>query len=597
MKQHDFFEGNTFDAYTYFGAHMIFGGFVFRTLAPNAKSVSLLFRGEEIPMRRVDDGGIYEVTVAGALPGETYLYRITSRDGKEVDHCDPYGFGMELRPNFRSVLRCLDTFKFHDSLWMETRGGHRYKPINIYEVHLGSWCKKSDTADGWYRYDEIAPKLIAYVKKMGYTHIECMPLHEYPADSSWGYQATGFFSPTSRYGDAASLMQLIDTCHLAGIGVILDVVTVHFAVDDYGLAAYDGTPLYESPERKDRYSEWGSYRFDLSRGEVRSFLQSNAHYWLDVFHFDGLRFDAVSRIIYWGGDEARGINPSGVRFLQNLNDGIAERVPDAMRIAEDSSGYSGVTRRVSQGGLGFDYKWDLGWMHDTLRYFQLPPWARKENYHLLTFSMLYFQNETYLLALSHDENVHGKATVLQKMWGEYDKKFPQARTLYLYMYTHPGKKLLFMGSEFGQFREWDETRAQDFSLLRYPLHDTFRRYFYALNQIYRDEPALSAADYENGFVWIDCKSESRCIYAYERRSARSRLLIVLHLTDERTESYTVSLQDCRKLTPIFHTDWERFSGNTLENTAPLWGDITRRGVQFSLTLPPFSGTIFRIEEN
>ena len=364
MDIHQFFLGNAFDAHTYFGAHVTEQGVVFRTLAPNAAAVDLIWEGgdwEPIPMQRIHDGGVYELTVPEAVAGQMYKYRITPQnpDGDIIDHCDPYGFGMELRPNNASIIRDLSSYTFHDKKWLAQRDNHRKKPVNIYEVHLGSWRTNPNNPNGWYTYEEIAPKLVDYVKKAGYNYIEFMPLSEHPADCSWGYQNTGFFSPTSRYGTAHQLMQLVDTCHQAGIGVILDFVPVHFAVDGYALNHYDGTTLYEYPEKEDNYSEWGSCNFIHARGEVCSFLQSCANYWLSVFHFDGLRMDAVSRLIYWGGDASRGINPASITFLKRMNQGLHQLHPDSMLIAEDSTNYEGVTCPVEYGGLGFDYKLSL----------------------------------------------------------------------------------------------------------------------------------------------------------------------------------------------------------------------------------------------
>lgn len=600
MDIHQFFLGNSFDAHTYFGAHVTRDGVVFRTLAPNAKAVALIWEGgewEPMPMTRIHDGGVYEITVPDALPGQMYKYRITPQnpDGETIDHCDPYGFGMELRPSNASIIRDLSSYAFHDSSWMKQRSDHRHKPVNIYEVHLGSWMTNPHDENGWYTYEEIAPKLVKYVRENGYNYIEFMPLSEHPADCSWGYQNTGFFSPTARYGTAHQLMQLVDTCHQAGIGVIIDFVPVHFAVDGYALNHYDGTTLYEYPEKEDTYSEWGSCNFIHARGEVCSFLQSNAFYWLDVFHFDGIRMDAVSRLIYWGGEEYRGTNPSSIQFLKRMNQGLHQRYPDAMLIAEDSTNYSGVTKPVEYGGLGFDYKWDMGWMNDTLNYFRQYPWERKNEYHKLTFSMMYFPNEYYLLPLSHDENVHGKATILQKMFGQYEQKFPQARALYLYMYAHPGKKLLFMGSELGQLREWTETQQQDFDILKFPIHDAFHHFMMELNRLYLTEPALYEGDYEaDGFRWLDCHQEERCIYAIQRHAAHGEdLVILLHFSDEGTQHYTFTLLDCTALQPLLHTDWKRFHGNTVEDTKPIVGEMTRNGCQFQIDLPPFSGILLK----
>mgnify|MGYP000886704240 CR=1 FL=1 len=398
------------------------------------------------------------------------------------------------------------------------------------------------------------------------------------------------------YDAGAQLMKLVDLCHQNQIGIIIDFVPVHFAVDGYALAHYDGTTLYEYPEKEDTYSEWGSCNFIHARGEVCSFLQSCANFWLTEFHFDGIRMDAVSRLLYWGGDPNRGENPSSIRFLKNMNRGLKERHPSSLLIAEDSTCYPNVTKPVAYGGLGFDYKWDMGWMNDTLNYFRQYPWCRSQDYHNITFSMMYFPNEYYLLPLSHDENVHGKATIMQKMFGEYEQKFPQARLLYLYMYAHPGKKLLFMGSELGQLREWTEEQQQDWDILKYPIHDAFHHYMLELNRLYLTEPALYQDDYErDGFCWVDCHQEAKGIYAMERRAGDSRILILLHMSDEATQTFTFTLPDCGSLKPLLHTDWKRFHGSTEESKQAIVGDVTRTGMQFTLKLPPFSGIMLRIQ--
>ena len=362
---------------------------------------------------------------------------------------------------------------------------------------------------------------------------------KHPCDESWGYQSTGFFAPTSRYGTPLQLMELVDRCHRRGIGVIIDFVPVHFAVDHYALTEFDGTKLYEYPADDIGYNEWGSRNFDHSKGEVRSFIQSAADYWLSVYHFDGLRMDAVRNMIYWNGDERRGENRTAIQFLKDMNSGLKARHPSAIISAEDSSAYPKVTAPVFDGGLGFDYKWDLGWMHDTLEYFRSAPMYRSRDYHKLTFSMLYFYNEKYILPLSHDEVVHGKATVAQKMNGQYPEKFPQARALYMYMTVHPGKKLNFMGSEFAQLREWDEKRQQDWDMLKYPLHDSFREYIKALNKIYLEQKALHY-DYDpTNFMWEDCNSVERCVYAIRRKAAEGDILAVLNFSDWYQSGYSV----------------------------------------------------------
>lgn len=585
MDFYGFYTGQVFDAYEYLGAHRAGEGWIFRVFAPNAARVTLL--GEftdwiEYEMNRVNDGNFFEVYVSRGKDGDKYFHRVYNKSGGYTEHCDIYGFGMELRPAHNSILRDLSAYKFGDDKWLAARSDCRDKPLNIYEMHLGSWRRKEDGS--WYRYDEIANELIKYVKEEGYNYIEFMPLSEHPCDESWGYQNTGFFAPTSRYGTAAQLMELIDKCHRSNIGVIMDFVPVHFAVDEYGLRNYDGSALYEYPNNAVGVSEWGSCNFMHSRGEVRSFLQSCAYYWLKEFHFDGLRMDAISRIIYWQGEEARGVNNNGVDFIRTMNKGIKERIPHALLFAEDSTNYPGVTKPVDWGGLGYDYKWDMGFMNDTLNFFRTAPEYRSENYHKLTFSMMYYYNESYILPFSHDENVHGKATILQKMNGQYDDKFPQGKALYLYMYMHPGKKLSFMGGEFGQLREWDESREQDWVILKYPKHDSFNVFVKTLNKLYLTHSAFFEQDYQNnGFRWIDCDNTENCIYAIERRSSKETLVAVLNLSDSEKEYSVEGYENARLL---LHTDWNKFGGDT--------PDDAECSLE-KLRLPRFSGVLFQAE--
>ena len=507
MDIYGFYAGEIFDAYKYMGAHIENDQVVFRTYAPHASRVELIgefnnWSGTE--MYRLEDNKFFECRVSNLRPGMLYKYRIYSNDGQCVDHCDPYGFGMELRPNTASIIRDLNEYKFNDEEWINSRSDCKEKPLNIYEVHLGSWRKKEDNS--WYNYSELADMLIPYVKEYGYNYIEVMPLSEHPCDESWGYQNTGFFSPTSRYGTATDLKCFIDKCHKNNIGVIMDFVPVHFAVDGFALANYDGTPLYEYPHEDVAISQWGSKNFMHSKGEVRSFLQSAANYWIEEYHFDGLRVDALSNIIYWQGNSDRGENKEAVEFIKGMNKGLKDMHPSIILAAEDSTAYPKVTASVEEGGLGFDYKWDMGWMNDTLEYFKIHPYDRRREYHKLTFSMMYFYSEKFLMPLSHDEVVHGKATIIQKMYGNsYEEKFKQARALYMYMYAHPGKKLNFMGNEIAQFREWDEKREQDWNILEYPMHNKFNRFMRDLNLVYINHPALFKDDYKHeGFNWIDC---------------------------------------------------------------------------------------------
>lgn len=593
MDTYGFYVGQEFEAYQYLGSHVQENGVVFRTFAPNISGITVLYGGREVPMHQIHDGNFYEAWIEGARTGEPYEYRMYFRDGNHCDHCDPYGFGMELRPAHRSIIRDMGSYTFHDARWMKQRSDRKREALNIYELHAGSWRKPGEEPDAWYDYEELGKLLVPYLKEAGYNYIEFLPLSEHPCDESWGYQNTGFFAPTSRYGTADQLKAMIDLLHQNDIGVILDFVPVHFAVDDYALARYDGSELYEYPHSDVGVSEWGSYNFMHSRGEVRSFLQSAANYWLKEYHFDGLRMDAISRIIYWQGDERRGVNGNAVDFLRVMNRGVKERNPGCMLIAEDSTNYAKVTAGTDQGGLGFDYKWDMGWMHDTLSYFQTAPEYRTDNYHKLTFSMMYYYNEKYLLPLSHDEVVHGKATITQKMNGDYEGKFPQARAMYLYMMVHPGKKLNFMGNEIGQLREWDEKRQQDWDLRKYPVHDSFFRYMARLNRIYLAHSAFWEKDYDNdGFSWVDCHQEGKCVYVIRRCSGQETLTALFNFSACRQEyelpGMTVG-QAPGDAELLLHSDWARFGGGTPEeDLTAVWRDGT-------FLLPAFSGVLVRQE--
>ena len=549
MDLQKFYDGQEFSLYEFLGAHVTSSGVVFRTYAPSAREVSVIgaFNGwRGTPMHRILNGQFFEAEIAEAKPGQMYKFQITSGAGTH-DHADPYAFSSQLRPETASIIWDMDAYRFRDGAYMKRRRNGRAgmtgtgavdansftdsgdvtvrpgqplffdKPLNIYELHLGSWKRRDDpeelarkldeakergegidVSSGWYRYENH------------FNAVELMPLNEYPADESWGYQATGFFSATSRYGTPDGLKKLVDRLHQADISVILDIVTVHFATNDYALARYDGTQLYEYPNDAVNVSEWGSCNFNHSRGDIASFLNSASAFWLDKYHFDGLRFDAVGNLIYWMGDERRGVNTNTVEFLKKMNSGLKRLYPDT--------------------------KWDMGWMNDTLNFFRTDPSYRRQEYHKLTFSMAYFYNERYLLPLSHDEVVHGKATIIQKMAGDYDRKFPQARALYLYMFLHPGKKLNFMGNEFAQFREWDEKRQQDFMLLKYPVHDAFHRYFRDLGALYLKYPALWQEDYvEDGFHWLSADDTEHVVYAFERRTMGQTILCVFNLSDQRQE--------------------------------------------------------------
>ena len=577
MNLQKFYMGEIFDAYKYFGAHLIDDGVIFHTYAPNASKISIIGEfssWQEIPMDKLQQSGIWTGFAPNAHAGQMYRYVIYGQNGR-VEHCDPYGFGMELRPGACSIIHDLSQYTFTDDDWMNTRTRGYDKPLNIYELHLGSWKKNGDE---WYTYSEIADELIAYLKEHGYNYVEFMPLSEHPFDGSWGYQNTGFFAPTSRYGSPAELMELIDKLHNAGIGAIMDFVPVHFAVDAYGLKEYDGTALYEYPHRDVGESEWGSYNFMHSRREVACFLQSAANYWLTEYHFDGLRMDAVSRLIYWQGDEKRGVNGITLDFLKNMNKGLHQLHPTAILIAEDSTAYPGVTKDIDEGGIGFDYKWDLGWMHDTLEYMKCHPTDRNFIPEKITFSIHYAYNERYILPFSHDEVVHCKKTIIDKINGTYEEKFAQARLLYLYMMTHPGKKLNFMGNELAMFREWDESREPDWDILKKPEHNSFHKYILELNHVYLKNPALWELDHTyDGFKWVDCKTDNKCVFAYTRTDGNDTVLAVFNFSDREA---TISIDTAKKYRVLLHTNWEEYGGTAPKVLTPL-PDI----------IPPFTGIL------
>lgn len=600
-----FFAGECFDAYRVLGAHPCrddFGqeGWRFAVWAPGAVAVEICGGfdgwGPGVPMQKADTG-VWSGFVPGLAEGELYKYRIHGKDGSTVMRADPYAFSTELRPGTASRLARMD-FAFDDSSWMERRDKCRNLPLNIYELHAGSWKHKpnatrEDGSDGWYNYRELARELIPWLLDHRFTHVELLPLAEHPFDGSWGYQITGFYAPTSRYGTPQQLAEFVNACHKEGIGVILDFVPVHFAIDSYGLKEFDGTPLYEYPAAAVGQSEWGSCNFMHSRGEIRCFIQSCADYWLQVFHADGLRMDAVSRLIYWQGDPNRGVNGSTLEFLKGMNQGLQQRHPTALLIAEDSTNYPKVTAPVEYGGLGFDYKWDLGWMNDTLDYFKKTSEERKENLGKLTFSMMYAWNEHYILPFSHDENVHGKATIVQKMYGDYEGKFPQARALYLYMAIHPGKKLDFMGNEFAQLREFDESREQDWMVLDYPNHNDFRRFRQALNRAYCAEDAFWRREYDPAaFQWMDCSHPELDACAILRQGSEAAVLAAFNFGDTELEDYTLTLPVAGKLTLLLDTDWETFGGST---AAPKRSCARKTDGELKLTLPPFSGRLYRLE--
>ena len=596
MNMQDFYTGHAFDAYEFFGAHTYFGGTHFAVWAPSAQHIAVETEIGTFDLHRTQSA-VWECDAPSVQAGMVYQYWVRGANGQSVAHCDPYGTAMTLRPDGRSIVS--DAPKgFTDDKWMQERTKYFDKPLNIYEVHAGSWRQKEDGS--WYTYAELADLLPAYCKKNGFTHIELMPLAEHPFDGSWGYQTTGFFAPPSRYGTPDELVEFVNACHKQGIGVILDFVPVHFAVDAYGLKEFDGTPLYEYPAAAVGQSEWGTCNFNFYRGEVRSFLNSAAAIWLDLYHCDGIRMDAISRALYWQGDPNRGVNQGAVNFLRSLNHGLNKRWPTGIYTAEDSTNFLKVTAPTRYDGIGFDYKWDMGWMHDTLDYFATPFGERPNAYGKLLFSMHYFYNELYLLALSHDEVVHGKKTIIDKLWGTYAEKCAQLRTLYFYMYMHPGKKLNFMGNELGHFREWDEKRELDWDLLKYPFHDAFQKYFARLSLVYATEPALFDGEYNpDCFEWVACQSRDEGIYAYLRKGRGGPLLAVMNTQPKAYLKYPLYLAEGCTARMLFSTDLQQWGGATKAPSQPqatLPGGVFGRNHTLYVDLPPLSGALYRLEE-
>ena len=573
---YDYLMGQSIDAYTYFGAHFEkwdgVDGVVFRLYAPCASDVSVIgeWNGWDVgahKMNRIDDSGTWEIFIPGLTNYQSYKFHFLNAKGQYVDKADPFAFFSEYRPASCSRLFDYTDFIWHDLEWMMQRTRNFDKPLSIYEIHLGSW--KGKIGDRYPSYEESADYLIPYVKELGYTHVEIMPITQYPFDGSWGYQATGFFSVDSRYGNPKQLMSFVDRMHQAGIGVILDFAPAHFAVDPYALIDYDGNYLFESGDPNRRFSPWGSCYFDWGKDPVRSFLMSSMNYFASVFHFDGIRVDAVSNLLFYDGDKSKGENTGAIEFLKRSNYKLHERHSSLMMIAEDSSDFYGVTKPIEYGGIGFDYKWDLGWMNDTLKYYGLDPIYKKYDHNKLTFSMAYFFNENFMLPLSHDEVVHGKGTIINKLWGEYDNKFALLRNLYTYQFAHPGKILSFMGNELGSFDEWNENKSLPWNLRSYPKHDSITRVIRDLNLIYRYEKAMYQNEYNpNNFNWLMVDNNNDSIIAFERFSGDSRLVFVFNMTPNYYAFYEIGVNLPGYYEEIFNSDKDVYGGTNQYNGMP-----------------------------
>ena len=606
-----FFEGREMNAYEYFGAHPVKGGVEFRVYAPHAHHIAVVgdfnhWDGLANEMIK-DDNGVWSVFVPDAKEGDAYKYRIVQANGRQLDKTDPYAFYSKFRPETDSIVASLEYDKWTDQEWMEKRNKGFDDPISIYEMHVGSWRDKNmrveeveglpeqDEQTYFVHYGDIVDELIAHCKRYHFSHVEVMPLSEFPFDGSWGYQVSGFYSVTSRFGNVIELKDFVNKLHGAGIGVIMDFVPVHFVKDEYALAYFDGTPLYEYSEGHDADSQWGTSYFDLWKETVRSFLISAANYWIKEFHFDGLRMDAISNAIFWRGNKMNGENKGATDFMKRMNFMLNEEYQGKiMLIAEDSTDFPNVCRSTLDGGLGFDYKWDLGWMNDTLKYLKRDPIYRQWHHNDITFSMAYFYSEHFILPLSHDEVVHGKATIVNKMWGTYEDKFAQVRALYGYMFTHPGKKLNFMGNELGMFREWDEQKGTDWFLRQYPMHAGFEKYFEDLTGIYANNEAYYYSYNPTSFQWINADDASNNVYSYMRKGGGKVFVTLLNFsTNTVTEQFGVPGKGVYK--EILNSQWQKYNGFLDHNNERSFRAVhlSRNHLPYMIQveLPPFSAVI------
>ena len=614
-----FNEGKHYSIYEKMGAHPMtvdgVEGVLFAVWAPNADRVSVVgnfnnWDGRRHPMRKLDYSGIFELFIPGKLVGEIYKYEIKAKSGQVFMKSDPYAFSSEVRP--ANASRIVDiSYKWKDAAWMEKREDKKTdeQPMAIYEMHLGSWKRPTDGRE-FYNYRDIASLLADYLLMMNYNYVELMPIMEHPYDPSWGYQVTGYYAPTSRYGSPADFMYFVDYLHSKGIGVILDWVPAHFPKDEHGLGRFDGTALYEHEDpKRGEHPHWGTYIYNYGRNEVRNFLVANALYWAEKYHIDGIRIDAVASMLYldygrnngewlpniYGGNE----NLEAIDFIKELNSKMHELHKGVIMIAEESTAWPMMTHPVEAGGLGFDYKWNMGWMNDFLNYMKLDPLYRKYHHNDLTFSMVYAYSEKFILVLSHDEVVHEKGSMIAKMPGGYEDKFSNLRVAYGYMMTHPGKKLLFMGQEIAQFTEFNENAEVDWSLFEFDAHVFMQGYVKELNELYKTEPALYELDSSpEGFTWINCNSANTSLLSYVRKGKKESdtLLIICNFTPMEHKAYKLATPSGGRWQEIFSSDNSRYGGEGRNNKTVKQAKKAECDGQehyISVTVPPLSISVFK----
>lgn len=613
-------EGTHYDAYNRLGAQLrtVRGvdGVNFSVWAPNADCVTLIgefndWDGRRHPMQKLIPSGIWELFVPGLEAGASYKYQVKSSAGV-IDKSDPFGFAAELPPRTASVVSDLSDYKWSDEGWMQRRQATNPidKPISVYEVHLGSWQRDDERENGWLSYRDLAHRLVDYCLEMGYTHIELLPISEHPYTGSWGYQTVGYFSVTSRHGSPQDFMYLVDHCHQNGLGVLIDWVPAHFPRDAHGLRRFDGSALYEHADpRQGEHPDWGTMIFNYGRNEVRNFLLANAMFWLDKYHIDGLRVDAVASMLYldysreegdWVPNEFGGReNLPAISFLKEFNEQVHLRFPGVLTIAEESTAWSGVSRPTYVGGLGFSLKWNMGWMNDTLRYMRHEPIHRKYHHDELTFSLIYAFTENFCLPLSHDEVVHGKGSLLDQMPGDLWQKFANLRLLYSYMWTHPGKKLLFMGSDFGQWNEWNCDDNLQWDLLQWESHQGLKKCLADVNAIYQREPALYEDDFTHGgFEWVDCHNHEDSVLSFLRRAndPDDYLLVVLNFTPIVRDAYRLGVPELTWYEEIFNSDSQYYTGSNVGNGPGVQAEAVPsqgRPHSIEIALPPLATAIYK----